>query len=61
MFIFLTRLCFRSNVSIAEVLTKRYGDGILKLVRNFEETDIKHKKAFLDLQFRKICEDHNVI
>ena len=61
MFIFLTRLCFPSKVSIAEVFWKRYGDGILKLVRKFEKTDIKHKKAFLDLQFRKICEDHHVI
>ena len=33
----------------------------MKLVRKFEKTDIKHKKALLDLQFLKICEDHNVI
>ena len=33
----------------------------MKLVRKFEKTDIKHKKAFLDLQFVNICEDHNVI
>ena len=60
-FIFLTRLRFPSKLSIAEVLRKRYGDRILKLVRKFEKTDIKHKKALLDLQFLKICEDHNVI
>ena len=60
-FIFLTRLRFPSKRSIAEVLRKRYGDRILKLVRKFEKTDIKHKKALLDLQFLKICEDHNVI
>ena len=53
-FIFLTRLCFPSKLSIAEVLRKRYGDRILKLVRNFEKTDIKYKKALLDLQFLKI-------
>ena len=58
---FLTRLRFPSKRSIAEVLRKRYGDRILKLVRKFEKTDIKHKKALLDLQFLKICEDHNVI
>ena len=61
MFIFLTRLRFPSKVSIAEVLRKRYGDRILKLVRKFEKTDIKHKKAFLNLQFLKICEGHNII
>ena len=60
-FIFLTRLRFPSRLSIAEVLRKRYGDRTLKLVRKFEKTDIEHKKALLDLQFLKICEDHNVI
>ena len=60
-FIFLTRLRFPSRLSIAEVLRKRYGDPTLKLVRKFEKTDIKHKKALLDLQFSKICEDHSVI
>ena len=60
-FIFLTRLRFSSRLSMAEVLRKRYGDQTLKLVRKFEKTDIKHKKALLDLQFSKICEDHSVI
>ena len=49
------------NHWIAEVLRKRYGDWILNLVRNFEKTDIKHKKVLLDLQFLKLCEDQNVI
>ena len=61
MFIFLTRLRFPSKLSIAEILRKRYGDRILKLVRKFQRTDIKHKKALLYLQFLKYCEDHNVI
>ena len=61
MFIFLTRICFPSSRSISEVVKKKNGDIILKLVRKFEKTDIKHKKALLDLQFLKICEDHNVI
>ena len=60
-FIFLTRLRFPSGLSIAEVLRKRYGERILKIVRKFEKTDIKHKKALLDLQYLKICEGHNVI
>ena len=60
-FIFLTRLRFPSRLFIAEFLRKRYGDQTLKVVRKFEKTDIKHKKALLDLQFLKICEDHNVI
>ena len=60
-FIFLTRLRFPSRLSIAEVLRKRYGDRTLKLVTKFEKTDIKRKKARLDLQFLKFCEDDNVI
>ena len=60
-FIFLTRLLLPSKLSIVEVLRKRYGDRILKLVRKFEKTNVKHKKALLDLQFLKVCEDHNVI
>ena len=32
-----------------------------KIVKKFEKTDVKHKKALIDLQFLKICEDHNVI
>ena len=58
---FLTGLRFPSKLSIAEVLTKSYDDRILELVRKFEKTDIKYKKALLDLQFLKICADHNVI
>ena len=42
-------------------MRKRYGDRTLKLIRKFEKTDIKYKKALFDLQFLKICEDHNVI
>ena len=60
-FIFHTGLHFPTKLSIAEVLKKKYGDRILKLVRKFGKRDIKRKKDRLDLQFLKICEDHNVI
>ena len=42
-------------------MRKGYSDQTLKLNRKFEKTDIKHKRTLLDLQFLKICEDHNVI
>ena len=58
---FLTGFRFPSKLSIAEVLRKRYGARILELVRKFETTDIKYKKASLYIQFLKIVEDHNVI
>ena len=60
-FIFLTRLRFSSRLSIPEVLKKRYSDRALKLVKKFEKIDIMHKKVLLDIQFLKICEDHNVM
>ena len=60
-FIFPTRLRFPPNLSIVEVLKKRYGDRVSKLVRIFEKTDMKHKKTLVDLQFLDICEDHNVL
>ena len=53
-FIFLTKLRFPSKCSIAEVIRKRFDDRILNLVRKFEKTDIKHKKALPDLQLIKI-------
>ena len=60
-FIFHTGLRFPTKRSIAEVLKKRYGDRILKLVRKFKKRDIKRKKDRLDLQFLKICEDHVIL
>ena len=41
--------------SLSENLRKKKGVWTLKLVRKFEKTDIKHKKALLNLQFLKIC------
>ena len=41
--------------------TKETNNWTLMLVGKFEKTDIKHKKAVLDLQFLQICEDHNAI
>ena len=58
MSIFLTRLCFPSKLSVPEVIRKRYGDRIFKLVRKFAKIDIKNKQALLDLQFLKFCEDY---
>ena len=52
---------FPSRLSIAEVSRNRYDDQTLKLSRKFEMTDLMHKKAILNLQFLKICDDHNII
>ena len=61
MFTFLTSRRFPSRSAITKVLRKGYGDWTLKLVKKFEKTYIKHKKALLYLQFLKFCEDQDVI
>jgi len=59
-FIFLSRLRFPSGLSIAEVIRKRYGQTILKLIRKFEKYDFKLKKAQLDHKFLLICKEYKV-
>ena len=54
-------LKFPSRLSITKVLRNRYDDQSLKLFRKFEETDLMHQKALLDLKFLKIYDDHNII
>ena len=44
-----------------QVIRKRYGDTIVKLVRKFQKVDFKHRKAALDLNFLQVCRIFNVI
>ena len=59
-FLFLVRLRFPSNLSIIQVLRNRYGDDVVKLVRNFEKLDFKYRKVLLDLDFLDTCVKNNV-
>ena len=59
-FMFLIRLRFPKNLSLIQVIHKRYGNTVVKLVRKFEKLDFKHRKAALDLQFLKTCQDFKV-
>ena len=54
-FLFLARLRFPSSKSIPKVIKDRYGESVLKLVRKFERTDLRCRKAELDLSFLKHC------
>ena len=50
-FMFLLRLRLPKNLSLIQVIYKRYGNSALKLVRRFEKLDFKHRNVTLDLQF----------
>ena len=59
-FLFLMRLRFPKNLSLIQVIQKRYGNTVVKLVRRFEKLDFKHRKVALDLQFLKTCQEFKV-
>jgi len=60
-FIFLARLKFPSHLSIGEVIRIRYGNEVLKIIRDFEKLDFKYRKVLLDLKFLEECRKYNVI
>ena len=60
-FLFLIRLQFPKSKSISEILRRRYGQSILKILRTFEKLDYLLRKAELDLEFLLRCRDNNVI
>ena len=59
-FMFLIRLRFPKNLSLIQVIHKRYSNTVVKLVRRFEKLNFKHRKATLDLQFLKTCQEFKV-
>ena len=59
-FMFLIQLRFLKNLSLIQVIHKRYGNTVVKLRRRFEKLDFKHRKAALDLQFLKTCQEFKV-
>ena len=59
-FMFLIQLRFLKNLSLIQVIHKRYGNTVVKFRRRFEKLDFKHRKAALDLQFLKTCQEFKV-
>ena len=49
-FMFLIRLRFPKNLSLIQVIHKRYDNTVVKLVRRFEQLDFKHRKAAKNLK-----------
>ena len=60
-FLFLIRLQFPKPKSISEILRRRYGQSILKILRTFEKLNYLIREAELDLEFLLRCRDSNVI
>ena len=50
-FLFLVRIQFPRNESIASIVWKKYSGEILKTSRKFEKVDYKLRKAKLDINF----------
>ena len=54
-FLFLLKLRFPANKSVADIIRKRYGSEAVKLLRKFEKLDFKIRKNEADLQFLQRC------
>ena len=55
-FLFLMKLRFPANKSVAEIIRKRYGTDAVKRLRKFEKLDIKIQKNESDLGFLQMCQ-----
>ena len=58
--LFIIRLRFPPNKSVADIVRARYGNATLKTVRKFEKLDFKKRKLLLDINFLETCRDANV-
>ena len=59
-FLFLVRLHFPKHLSTVQVIGKRYGDDIVKKVKQFKKLDFKYGKTLLDLDFLDVCLKNNI-
>ena len=60
-FLFILRLRFPSDKSIANVIRSRYNDEIVKQIRRFEKLDFKIRKNEANLDFLQSCQQNNLI
>ena len=59
-FLFLARLRFPSSKSFLKIIKDPNGENVLKLVCKFERTDLRCRKAELDLSFLKYCFENSL-
>ena len=60
-FLFLARTRLPKTESIPSIIRRRYGDKVLREVRQFEKLDYKLRKVQLDLDFLCKCKGSHVI
>ena len=60
-YLFLIRLRFPTEQSIAEVIRKRYGDINLAKIRKFEKLDFRRRKTQLDITFLELCVEKDIM
>ena len=58
--LFIIRLRFPPNKSIASIIRTRYGEATLKNIRKFEKADFRIRKTLLDINFLETCKDADV-
>ena len=59
-FLFILKLRFPKNLSIKDIITRRYGNNTLALFRQYERTKFKLEKAKLDISFLQECDNSKV-
>ena len=59
-FLFIVRLKFPLDKSIANLIRSRYNDKAVKLIRRFEKLDFKLRKNEADLDFLQSCQQNHL-
>ena len=54
-FLFLLKLRFPANKSVAEIIRKKYSEDAVKRLRKFEKLDFKIRKNEANLEFFQMC------
>ena len=54
-------LRFPRHLSTVKILRKKYGDVIVRKVREFEKLNFKYRKVLLDIDFLNTCLKSNII
>ena len=58
--LFILRMRFPRNVSIAETVRKRYGFQVLQIFRRYEKEFYREQKLVHDLEFLKNCQNYDI-
>ena len=58
---FICRCRFPRELSIADVIRKRYGNHVVRNMRKFEKLDFRYRKTLLDIEFLNLCLQNKVI